>query len=300
MMHIPNSVFMLRPINFSGNGETLSTNRFQKEDTNKDTNLLAQNEFDGLHKKLLNNGVKVHLMEDDKNQILPDAVFLNNWFSIQPDRSLFIYPMYANNRKKEVRNELIQKIQKDFVIKKVVDWRNNSDQYFCEGTGSLVFDHQNALVYACISSRTSPQLVEKIAQELQYKTVVFDAFDLKGAPVYHTNVVMSVGEKHAVICLDAIDNVLERKLVEHQLKSNHKKIIPITHHQMNHFCGNIFEINRVGLSPVWVMSQEAYDHFDDDQIQQLSYNRELIVSDIPTIEKYGGGSVRCMLAGSYI
>lgn len=290
---------MLRPHHFSGNEETLSTNYFQEAPGDKNTNKKALEEFDQMLKALTEKRVKVYLLNDTKKVILPDAVFLNNWFSVQPDGSLFIYPMMVESRKKEVRNDTIAVIKNIEHIKTTVDWREEFYDSVCEGTGSIVFDHHRKALFACISERTHPALVEAIAKRINYQAFIFEATDAQGRPIYHTNVMMSMGHDTVVVGLNSIENMLERKMLESYFKKHKLNIVDIGHRQISNFCGNIFEVDRSENSPVWIMSERAHHHFSDEQIRILSKDHELIVIPIPTIEKYGGGSTRCMLAASY-
>lgn len=300
MSHIPQAIYMLRPLHFSSNEETLDSNHFQSPNDDKGINIRALSEFDNMHKKLLENGVKVYLLQDTDKDVLPDAVFLNNWFSVQPDQSLFLYPMLKESRQREVRDEHIATIKNIEHTRKTIDWREQFTEESCEGTGSIVFDHHRKALFASISVRTDTNLVEAIAVNLGYRSFIFESFDKMGQPIYHTNVMMSVGKNEVVICLDSIENLIERKILVSYFQEHSLKIIDISLEQMYSYCGNIFEVDREDKSPVWIMSSSSYKKFTPQQIDALSQNNEIIQVFIETFEKYGGGGSRCMMAGSYL
>lgn len=301
----PAAVMMVRPQYFGYNQETADSNSFQQaagKENVGEIKVRALSEFDGLVLTLKTSGVEVIEFQTDNGPESPDAIFPNNWVSFHPDGKVIVYPMMAESRRLERKMEFITALEKhyDFEISEIIDLSHyEAEGHFLESTGSLVMDYNNKILYANHSPRTSSMLVNKVAEILGYEVCQFHAI-ADGQDVYHTNVLMCVGERLAVVCLDALKNPQERADLEESLSGNGKQIIAITIDQMNHFAGNMIELKSDQGAVVLAMSQSAYRSLSGEQIQALQGYGELVYPPIHTIEKYGGGSVRCMLAGIFL
>jgi hypothetical protein len=294
------NVLMIAPTRFCGNEQTSSSNRFQNLGCiQNDAQLRARAEFEGLVSVLSTAGVRVHCFDDTLEPHTPDSIFPNNWVSFHADGSAVLYPMLAPNRRLERRSDILESLNMEqrFRIKQLVDLTHReSESKFLEGTGSLVLDRLNRLAYACLSSRTDLDTLGEFAQILDYEIIAFDAVDRSGTPIYHTNVMLSIGTEFAVLCSDSIAES-QRTSVIHSLRSTAHTVIDITHQQMESFAGNILELSTVTGDRVIAMSEQAENAFTSAQRAQLIELGGAIVSaPIPTIETLGGGSVRCMLA----
>ena len=304
MKAITNNVLMIRPARFGFNPETAQNNTFQRppsEDKTKEIRWQAITEFDNLVAALQNAGVNVVVAEDTEMPNKPDAVFPNNWISFHEDGSLITYPMYAPLRRNERREDIIAMIEEKYLVKK----RYSFEQYeakdlFLEGTGSMVLDRVNKLCYACLSERTDVSLLNKFCLLKQYEMIKFKASDANGVPIYHTNVMMALGRKFAVLCLEAIESEEDRLAVTNNLKRTQKEIIEITRAQMNAFAGNMLQLASLDGDSVIVMSSRAYENLKNDQIEKLKRYSRIVHSDISTIEDHGGGSARCMIAEIFL
>lgn len=287
---------MVRPLTFCSNQETLESNSFQKNSSElspPEIVVRARKEFDSFQDKLTSNGISILKYEEDPSAFTPDACFPNNWFCQLPDGRVFIFPMQAKSRRREVRQDIITKIRKSDVI----DLTGYAEQgLFLEGTGSLIFDHQNKLAYACLSPRTSHEMLKKFSQLSGYETVAFTSHDESGKEIYHTNVMMALGEKNVVINMSSINSPAEKeKLLGNFLRTG-KYIVDISHAQMNSFAGNMLYLSNKSGNNFWVMSSRAHQSLTDEQREMLSQEGTLLHSPIPTIEDYGGGGVRCLMA----
>jgi hypothetical protein len=293
-----NHILMIRPVNFGFNEQTADSNAFQnKAAQNNGANEAAQREFDGMVKMLCENGVDVTVVDDTPEPHTPDSIFPNNWVSFHADGGVFLYPMQAENRRLERREDIINGLEDNFTVKHVIDLsRFEEDGKFLEGTGSMVLDRENKIAYACISPRTERGVLELFCQQAGYQPVAFDAVDEKGQAIYHTNVLMCIGSGFAVICLDSIPNPHEKLMVKESLLSTQKEIVDISFNQMNHFAGNMLEVKNKAGETLIVMSKSAHDALFEEQKTTLKKNGRLVYSDITTIETIGGGSARCMMA----
>jgi hypothetical protein len=295
--HNKNLVFMVRPVMFYSNPETAETNAFQSPDQNSiATSNQAIYEFDNLVSVLQQAGIRVHIEQDYIERDSPDSIFPNNWVSFH-DGIVNLYPMCSPNRRRERSQLFIENIfrQNNDVIKYYRDFTfEERSGRFLEGTGSVVFDHVNAKAYACLSERTQQDVLCNLCEALGYEPVTFNASDQKGKPIYHTNVMMSIGEHFAVICGESID-ASQRINVINQLISDGKEIIDISYGQMNQFCGNILQLSANDGSRVIAMSLSAYNAFTNQNKFLLEQHGYIVYSDISTIERNGGGSVRCMI-----
>ena len=302
-MQTTNNILLVRPTNFAFNIETAASNVFQqKGDESEDaTKQKVICEFELFTTTLQSKGVNVFVMDDTVYPEKPDAIFPNNWVSFHPDGTVILYPMYAANRRHERRQDILDTLKKDFEIKQLLDLSNYENEgMFLEGTGSIVFDHRHKIAYACLSPRTNKELFVKVCQHLQYKPIWFLAYDNGGMEIYHTNVMMCVGERFAVICIDSISNNQEREFVLQSLKESGHQVIDITWEQMNHFAGNMLALQTNEGKSIVAISQSAFDSLTQSQKTEIGKYGELVPLSVNTIETIGGGSVRCMIAEVFL
>ena len=299
------AVLMVRPLCFGFNDSTADSNRMQSRQTDVDAERIigaAQSEFDALRQTLESEGVQVCAVSDLASPQCPDAVFPNNWISFHDDGTVVLYPMLAPNRRLERREDIIAEVcaVSGFHERRRIDLTPHEQRgRFLEGTGSLVLDHAARVAYACRSPRTDPQLVEEWARLLRYTPVVFNATDAAGFPYYHTNVMMWIGERCAVICLDAID-AAERAAVQDSLQASGRELIEIDRVAVAAFAGNMLELaswdEALGDSSALIMSRTAHQALTPETRRRLSACVDsMIAVPVPTIEAIGGGSVRCMM-----
>jgi hypothetical protein len=302
-MPVASTILMIRPAAFGFNEETAANNFFQHNlpDTNGQLQQKATEEFDIMVRLLRDHYINVLVIEDTAQPSKPDAIFPNNWISTSPSGIVSVFPMYAPNRRLEKRDDILQQLAKEFQVTDVQDWSEYEvEGRFLEGTGSMVIDHDNKMIYASASERTSVAVLEKYAAVNQYQAIVFLATDMNGRPVYHTNVVMSLGDEFAILCEEAIDEEWELIAVRQLLESTGKAIIPISREQMHAFAGNMLQVRNNTGEKFLVMSQAAYDSLRKEQKHMLEAFSTLLPVAIPTIEKVEGGSVRCMMAEVFL
>lgn len=306
-MQTTSRILMVRPANFCFNSETAKNNFYQKADERSAEEIrnLARNEFDGFVNLLRDQRVEVMVVEDTESPVKTDAVFPNNWFSTHPDGKLILYPMFSPNRRLERRKDIVEKlINEGFQVNEILDLSFfEQDDQFLEGTGSMVMDHDAKVIYACYAERTHPFPLEYVGKLLGYQIIGFEAqqeIEGKLSPIYHTNVMMHVGTDLAVVCLESITKASDRLKVQQSLTSSGKKVIPITAKQKFNFAGNMLEVSNDGGEKFTVMSQTAYDSLNVGQIQIIEKYTTIISPQIPTIEKLGGGSARCMIAEIFL
>lgn len=298
-------ILMVRPAHFAFNEETAASNAFQSRDqrlTPAQMEQQALEEFDGFVEQLRAAEVQVIVANDSVKPVKPDAVFPNNWVTFHQEGFVVTYPMFAPTRRRERRRQIItQVLHEGFQSDRRLNFEFNEkrDRYL-EGTGSIIFDHIHRLAYACLSPRTDEQLLDDLCQEIGYQKVVFHAIDAKGQDVYHTNVMMTLGETFVVICLDTVRDAAERQMLEQKFKATDKEIVAITLDQMNNFAGNMLQVRNHAGQTLLVMSSTAYHALTLEQISALERHTQLLHSPIPTIERYGGGSVRCMMAEVFL
>ena len=299
---ITNTVLMVRPVRFRMNEETAVNNYFQEEMDLKNEliNLQAQQEFDALVKKLREVGVKVIVVDDIYEQNTPDSVFPNNWITFHQNADVAIYPMFAENRRRERREDILEKVEAEgFLIENVFDYTNaEQENIFLEGTGAMILDRVNRKAYCALSPRADEELFIEFCEDFEYTPVLFTAYqqvDGKAIPIYHTNVMMAMGEDFAVVCLETITDKKERKNVLNHLKEDKKEVINITAEQMHKYAGNMLQVQ--GKEGTYlVMSDTAYNALTPAQIATIEKHTRIIHSNLETIETCGGGSARCMLA----
>lgn len=299
------TVLMIRPVRFAGNVATAASNRFQNlsgEQGADEIQAQALAEFTQLVSALRAAGVTVHVLDDTSEPHTPDSIFPNNWVSLHADGTAVLYPMLAPNRRLERRMDALQYLSDQGLrINQTIDLSvHEQDERFLEGTGSLVLDRVHRLAYACLSPRTDLDVLGEFAQRLDYELVTFDATDAAGVPIYHTNVLMCVGTRFALVCAEVIA-VHEQAAVLQSLRSTGHEVIEISAAQMQAFAGNMLELRTASGGLCVAMSQSAHDALTDAQRRQLqALAGPLVVSPIPTIERLGGGSVRCMLAEVFL
>lgn len=301
-MQTTHHLLMVRPVRFGFNEETATNNAFQQKSESAEEALRTQrqavNEFDAYVALLRENGVDVDVLQDTPEPFTPDSIFPNNCFSTHCEgerRTLVLYPMFANNRRLE-RDKLLQGINlQDY--NEVIDLtRYEQDHLYLEGTGSLVLDREHHIAYACVSPRTHEKVVREWARLLGYECLLFDSTDENDIPIYHTNVMMHVGTGYAVVCLDSISDPSKRELLRQTLQRTGKEIVEISYEQMNHFAGNMLEVNNRDGEQLLVMSATARAILTPTQLSLLEKYVRIISPDIHAIETAGGGSARCMLA----
>lgn len=288
---------MLKPNNFGYNFETKSTNSFQNniQETEIIIREKAIDEFNSMVETLKNNKITVEVF-NDKAEKLPDSVFMNNWISTFPDGKLIVYPIFSSIRRKEKRIDLVDKIIEKYDITEFIDLSHfESDKQYLEGTGSVVFDYDNKIAYACLSERTSETVFNELCDRIGYKGFIFHAENLDGKSIYHTNVMMSITKSFAIICLESISNPLERSMIKSSLKQSGKKIIDINFDQLNNFSANSLEVYNEDNESLFVLSATAESSLSAEQKEKISKNSRIVPVNIPIIERIGGGSARCMI-----
>lgn len=298
---------MIRPVNFRMNEQTAVNNYFQEDLDlkNAEINAQAQFEFDTFVEKLRAVGVNVIVESDDKLMDTPDSIFPNNWVSFHENGDIALYPMFAENRRKERREEVFMRLEKEgFLIENIVDYTSAENEgIFLEGTGSLLLDRANGKAYCALSPRADEELFIEFCEDFDYFPIVFTAnqnVEGERLPIYHTNVMMCLAENFAVICLDSIDDKKERKAVIEHLKSDGKEIITITESQMHQFAGNMLQVKGSNEKRYLVMSKAAHDSLTEAQIQKIEKHCDILSSPLSTIETCGGGSARCMMAEVFL
>ena len=298
-------LLMVRPANFAYNEETAVNNAFQ---TRAEANQAAEIhkkallEFDAFVDKLRKSGVHVVVARDSALPLKPDAIFPNNWITFHQEGLMITYPMFAPTRRKERRRQVIDTVlEEGFAAERRLNFEFNEKlDRFLEGTGSIIFDHQNRLAYACLSPRTDAALLRELCETIQYSPVIFHAADAEGKDIYHTNVMMALGETFVVICLDSVRDSAERAMLTRQFAETGKEIVEISLDQMNHFAGNMLQVRNNRDEPLLVMSEQAFRSLSPEQVETLEKHTRLLHSPLDTIETYGGGSARCMMAEIFL
>ncbi|MCK6695682.1 MAG: arginine deiminase-related protein [Thermoanaerobaculia bacterium] len=298
-------ILMVRPANFGFNEETAASNAFQSRDGRLQPEEIRKNairEFDAFVERLRAAGVHVIVAADSVKPAKPDAVFPNNWATFHQEGFIVTYPMFAPVRRRERRRQVIDTVLREgFHSDHRVNLEfNEKIDRFLEGTGSIIFDHQYRLAYASLSPRTDAGLLEELCQLLKYEQAVFHAVDAQGKDIYHTNVMMALGETFVVICLDTVRDPRERKMLEQKFGETKKEIVEISLDQMNAFAGNMLQVRNDRDETLLVMSEQAYRSLTPAQIATLERHTRLLHSPIDTIETYGGGSARCMIAEVFL
>ena len=301
---LTSNILMIRPSNFGFNIETADNNSFQINDNSLSKDEIikkAIEEFDAFVKVLRSAGIHVHVHQEKEGAESTDSVFPNNWFSSHQDGLLITYPMFSPKRRTERYPAVISELEESFHIKKHVPlekWEENDR--FLEGTGSMIFDRPNKIVYACRSVRTDEEVLDEFCRLNGYTKVLFDPVDRAGDPIYHTNVMMAVGNTFVVICMDSIKSEEQRNnLISHFGKTD-KEVIDISLDQMEEFAGNMLQVKNSRNEHFLVMSSRAFKSLSPDQIAQIERHTQILHSDLKVIETYGGGSARCMMAEVFL
>lgn len=299
-LQAPDSVVMVRPLRFAPNAETAADNFFQARTVASSASLAdaAYREVTLVAQELADRGVEVHLFDDPLDH-RPDSVFPNNWFSTHPDGRVALYPMYAPNRRSERRSDIIAVLRREFRVVSVHDYSVlEDDEMYLEGTGAMVLDHVQGIAYVARSLRSDDRAVDVVCGDLGYETVKFATRDLRGRPIYHTNVMMAVGSSVALVALDAIADDDERRSVQGSLRASGHEVVELSLSQVDAFAGNAIEV-MTGRGPVLVMSARGFESLEPAQLRVISEHVEILPIRVPTIE-LAGGSVRCMVAGIHL
>ena len=299
---------MVRPKHFNFNKETAENNHFQKEEKNIteiEIRDKAIKEFNSFSKLLIKKGIEVKIFNDRDDIITTDSVFPNNWISFHENGDVFLYPMYSKNRRKERRSDIIKElINMGYYVKSTIDLTYfEKENKFLEGTGSMVLDRENKICYAAVSERTNNDLLIEFCSRTEFELVSFKSYQSVGnerKEIYHTNVIMCIADKYAIICLESVDNKKEKEKIIKKLKDTNKRIIKISEDQCSKFAGNMLQVENVKNEKFLIMSESAYNSLDDKQLATINDFNEIIYSDLKTIEKLGGGSARCMIAENFL
>lgn len=299
---------MIRPVSFRMNEQTAVNNYYQKESNGilpATITAKAQQEFDALVVKLRAVGVNVIVIDDTKETDTPDAVFPNNWISFHENGDVVLYPMFAENRRLERREDVLDVLEENgFLINDLMDYTSAEEEgVFLEGTGSIVLDRVNTKAYCALSPRADEELFIEFCEDFEFNPIIFNAYqtvDGKRELIYHTNVMMAIGETFAVICSECIDDKTEKKSVIESLKQDGKEIIYISESQVNAFAGNMLQVRGDNGRTFLVMSESAYNSLNKGQINQIEKHTSILYSNLETIEMYGGGSARCMMAEVFL
>ena len=298
MLNKASKILMIRPTNFGFNSQTAESNSFQQKAAADNAEMIqskALEEFEAFSKKLIAAGIDVIIFDDTNVPHTPDSIFPNNWISFHENNVLVLYPMLAENRRHERRSDILSEFKKSNTVFIDLSKFENKKMYL-EGTGSIVFDYTNMVSYANRSPRTDKMLFEQLSKQLNFESVFFNAVDQKGNDIYHTNVFMCIGIGFAVLCSDCITDKNDLEKVVDSLKSTKHEIIYISYDQMNSFAGNMYQLYNFKGESFVVMSEQAFKSLNANQIKQLEQYGKLLHSPLYTIEQYGGGSARCMLA----
>lgn len=307
MKQYSDTILMIEPVDFRFNSQTAVNNYFQtKPEDDSAAQEKALKEFRGMVAKLREHGVNVIVLQDTLDPHTPDSIFPNNWISFHENKMIALYPMFAKNRRVERREDDVLALleEKGFEAEEIMDYSSaEEDNVFLEGTGSIILDRVNKIAYACVSPRTDEELFYEFCEDFEYEPVLFEAnhtVNDERKQIYHTNVMMCVGDEYAVIALSAIDDKTEKEFVINKLTSSGKEIIDITEEQMHQFAGNMLQVGGIGNSKYLVMSENAYNSLTQEQIDQIEKFNPIIKVDINTIETLGGGSARCMMAEVFL
>ncbi len=308
MSQITNTVLMIRPVAFRMNEQTAVNNYYQKVLDNltpASVNAKAQQEFDAFVEKLRSVGVNVIVVEDTLDPDTPDSIFPNNWISFHENGDVALYPMFAENRRLERREEILDLLEDEgFIVENIIDYTSaEEDNIFLEGTGSLLLDRENEIAYCALSPRADEELVIEFCEDFEFNPVIFEAYQTVNGErklIYHTNVMMCLADHFAVICADTIDDKAERKIVINHLKDSGKEVIYITEEQVNNFAGNMLQVKGANDQSYLVMSTQAYNSLTKAQVAAIEKHCPILHSSLDTIEACGGGSARCMLAEVFL
>jgi len=301
---ITSNILMIRPAHFGYNPETALNNAFQSRDdslTKEEISEKAKVEFDGFVKELRSKGIDILVYNEENEPELTDSVFPNNWISFHEDGTVITFPMFSEMRRQERRSAVVNLVESEFIISSKIAFEDYEKLgLFLEGTGSMLLDRLNRIVYGCRSVRTHQRVLADFCKKMNYTSILFDGVDHNDTPIYHTNVMMALGETFAAICLDAIPDTLQKAEVTKSLEKGGREIIALTQDQVNAFAGNMLQVRNNEDHSYLVMSTQAYKSLDPDQIEVFESHTRIAHHPIPIIEKYGGGSVRCMMAEIFL
>lgn len=307
MKQSTSNLILIRPFKFFSNPETSINNYFQDKSNEKKETIISKQalfEFDNFIKVLNKNDLNIYLFNDTENPITPDSLFPNNWFSTYYSGDIHLHSMFAKNRRLEKRLDVIDLLKENFIVNNIFDKTKILEEknQFLEGTGSLVLDRVSRIAYAALSERTNKFLLLEFCKQINFRPVYFTAYQNfeNNKIIYHTNVMMSVASKYVIICLDSIVNKKERNDIISCIEKSEKKIIPISLDQVNNFCGNVIELNNNNNHNLLVMSTKAFNSFSNSQIKTIENFSKIVHSPLDTIEKYGGGGARCMIAEIFL
>jgi hypothetical protein len=304
MRQITNHLLMVRPVSFGYNEETATNNAFQVNDPSLDPQQIREQavlEFESFVHRLRDAGVNVHVVEDSRSPVKPDAVFPNNWVTFHEDGRVVTYPMNAPTRRHERREDIIEALGNRFRISQRIHFEGaEAEKRFLEGTGSLILDRPNRIAYACLSPRTDESLLDEFCERMDFRKVAFTAVDGDGKQIYHTNVMMALGETFVVVCLDSVPDADERAHLVQQFENTNKEVIDISLPQMMQFAGNMLQVASQDGQSYLVMSEQAYESLTTEQVDAIKRHTKPLHSPLYTIERYGGGSARCMMAEVFL
>ena len=297
-MQTTSQILMIRPVAFALNQQTVASNAFQDVQTEQENvQEKALQEFNAFVEVLRANQININIIQDTLEPHTPDAIFPNNWISFHENGQVFLYPMLAENRRQERRAHIIESLKKHYQVKALTDLSFYEKEHkFLEGTGSMVLDRENKIAYACLSARTHEVVLKEFCRLSGYTAITFHAEDSQGLAIYHTNVMMCIATKFAIVCMDAVRNQQEQKLIKDTLSKTEKLLIEISLAQMNQFAGNMLELENMNGEHFLVMSRSAFTSLNNGQKQQIEQFVKILEAPLETIEKNGGGSARCMIA----
>jgi hypothetical protein len=293
------TVLMVRPVSFGYNAQTAANNFFQNQPALAATEIqkAVQEEFDNAVKQLTNAGIEVAVFDDTTEPPKPDAIFPNNWFCTMPGKSIQIFPLFAKNRRPERRADIVQQLVALTDSRTIDDWSvYEANETYLEGTGSMVFDHEHKIAYAAVSERTDNELFKKFCRASGYTAFTFHASDELEQPIYHTNVLLCIGNGFAILCEEAVEDTDEKEALINNLQNTGYKVISITHKQAKAFAGNMLQLKDNQNNPVLVMSASANNSLNAETKNEIEKYTQLLVISVPTIESIGGGGIRCMMA----
>ncbi|WP_207510766.1 citrulline utilization hydrolase CtlX [Longitalea luteola] len=294
-------LLMIRPVNFGFNAQTAVNNAFQVAGADAAAQEKAQVEFDDFVNLLKQNGVNVTVIDDTPEPHTPDSIFPNNWISFHEPDTICLYPMFAENRRQERKPPVIKQLQQQFAIHNTLDFTGyENEQQYLEGTGSMVLDREHKIAYACLSPRTHQAVLDDFCKKLGYRPVLFTSVDGQGKAIYHTNVMMCVADRYVVICLESLPNHAEYQMVQGIIGKTGKELFNISFDQMNHFAGNMLQVQNQEGEKLLVMSTQAYQSLRPEQVKKLETYNRILHAPLTTIETNGGGSARCMLAEIFL
>ncbi|KHJ37178.1 hypothetical protein PBAC_26210 [Pedobacter glucosidilyticus] len=297
-MQTTSQILMIRPVAFALNQQTLASNAFQDAQTEQEeVQEKALKEFDAFVEVLKANHIHINVIQDTLEPHTPDAIFPNNWISFHENGEIFLFPMLAENRRQERRADIIESLKKHYQVKTLTDLSFYEKEHkFLEGTGSMVLDRENKIAYACLSARTHEDVLKEFCQRSGYEAIMFHAEDAKRIAIYHTNVMMCMATKFAIVCMDAVKDLKEQQIIKESLSKTGKLLIEISLAQMNQFAGNMLELQNTYGEHLLVMSRSAFKSLTSKQIQEIEQFVNILNVPLETIEKNGGGSARCMIA----